>query len=59
MATVFTGLDHDPQRFLSAFEPIQDPFHPKQHQLTAKRYRQQLRQRFQDWREVAGLNSDA
>jgi len=47
------------QRFLSAFGPIRDHFHPKQHQLTAKRYREQLRQRFQDWREVAGLNSAA
>ncbi len=47
------------QQFLSAFEPIRDHFHPKQHQLTAKRYREQLRQRFQDWREVTGLNSAA
>lgn len=47
------------QRFLSAFGPIRDHFHPKQHQLTAPRYRQQLRQRFQDWREVAGLKSVA
>jgi putative transposase len=47
------------QRFLSAFEPIRDPFHPKQHHLTAQRYREQLRQRFEDWREVAGLNSAA
>lgn len=36
------------QRFLSAFGPIRDHFHPKQHQLTAQRYRQQLRQRFKD-----------
>ena len=47
------------QRFLSAFGPIRDHFHPKQHQLTAKRYRQQMSQRVQDWREVAGLNSAA
>ncbi len=47
------------QRFLSAFGPIRDHFHPKQHHLTAKRYREQLRQRFQDWREVTGLNSAA
>ena len=47
------------QRFLSAFGPIQGHFHPKQHQLTAQRYRQQLRQRFEDWREIAGLNSAA
>jgi putative transposase len=47
------------QRFLSAFGPIRDHFHPKQHQLTAKRYRQELRQRFEDWREVVGLKSAA
>ncbi len=47
------------QRFLSAFGPIRDHFHPKQHHLTAKRYREQLRQRFQDWREVVCLNSAA
>ena len=44
------------QRFLSAFAPIRGHFHPKQHELSAKRYREQLRQRFQDWREVAELN---
>ena len=47
------------QRFLSAFGPIRDHFHPKQHQLTAQRYREQLRQRFKDWREVAGLETAA
>jgi putative transposase len=45
------------QRFLSAFEPIRGHFHPKQHELSAKRYREQLRQRIADWREIAGLNS--
>jgi putative transposase len=43
------------QRFLSAFEPIRGHFHPKQHQLTATRHRQERRQRFEDWREVACL----
>ena len=47
------------QRFLSALDPIRDHFHPKQHQLTAIRYRQELCQRFEDWREVAGLKSAA
>ena len=47
------------QRFLSAFGPIRDHFHPKQHQLTAPRYRQQLRQRFEDWRKVACLKPAA
>lgn len=40
------------QRFLSAFGLIRDHFHPKQHHLTAQCYREQLRQRFEDWREV-------
>ena len=47
------------QRFLSAFGPIRDHFHPKQHQLTAQRYRQLLRQRFQDWQDVVELKSAA
>jgi putative transposase len=47
------------QRFLSAFGAIRDHFHPKQHQLTAQHYRQQMRQRLKDWREIAGLNSAA
>jgi putative transposase len=47
------------QRFLSAFGPIRDYFHPKQHQLSAKRYRAQLRQRFQDWQEITCLKTAA
>ena len=47
------------QRFLSAFGPIRDHFHPQQHLLTAQRYREQLRQRFEDWREVACLQPAA
>lgn len=45
------------QRFLSAFDPIRGHFHPKQHELRAKQYREQLRQRFEDWREVACLKT--
>jgi putative transposase len=47
------------QRFLSAFGPLRDHFHPKQHQLTAQRYREQMRQRIQDWQEIVGLKSAA
>jgi len=47
------------QRFLSASGLIHDHFYPKQYRLTAQRYREQLRQRFEDWREVAGLVSAA
>ncbi len=35
------------QRFLSAFELIRQHFHPKQHQLTAKEYREQMHQRLE------------
>ncbi len=47
------------QRFLSTFDLIRGHFHPKQHELSAKRYREQLRQRFEDWREVACLKAAA
>jgi len=47
------------QRFLAAFGPIRDYFHPKQHQLTAYRYREQMRQRIQDWQEIVGLEPAA
>lgn len=50
------------QRFLSAFGPIRDHFHPKQHQLSAKRYRQQLPATLQSvagscWLENCCVNS--
>jgi putative transposase len=47
------------QRFLAAFGPIRDYFHPKQHQLTAGRYREQMRQRIEDWQAIVGLKSAA
>jgi putative transposase len=47
------------QRFLSASGPIRGHSHPKQHQLTAHHYRKQMRQRFEDWREVACLRPAA
>jgi len=47
------------QRFLSTFGPIRDHFHPKQHQLTACRYRQLLHQRIKSWREIVGFNPAA
>ena len=47
------------QRFLSTFGPIRGHFHTKQHQLTAHHYREQMRQRFEDWREVARLKPAA
>jgi putative transposase len=47
------------QRFLAAFGPIRDHFHPKQHQLSAHRYREQMCQRIEDWQEIVGLKSAA
>jgi putative transposase len=44
-------------RFLPAFGPIREHFHPKHHELSTTRYREQLRQRLENWREVVGLNS--
>ncbi len=47
------------QRFLSCFEFIREHFHPKQHQLTATEYRQEMHQRFESWRELTGINTSA
>jgi putative transposase len=47
------------QRFLSAFELIRGHFHPKQHLLTASEYRQEMCQRIENWRELAGIESAA
>jgi putative transposase len=41
------------QRFLSAYGPISQHFRPRRHRFTAPTYRQELRNRFQIWREVA------
>lgn len=47
------------QRFLSAFEPIRGHFHPKQHEPSAKRYREQLCQRLENWWEITGVKDAA
>ncbi|CAA9344162.1 transposase, partial [uncultured Leptolyngbya sp.] len=47
------------QRFLSAFELIRQHFHLKQHQLTAKDYRDQMHQRLESWRELTGIKPAA
>ncbi|MBD2080646.1 DDE-type integrase/transposase/recombinase, partial [Leptolyngbya sp. FACHB-17] len=47
------------QRFLSAFGPLRGHFHPKQQELSAKRYREQLRQRLEDWREITCVKDAA
>jgi putative transposase len=42
------------QRFLSAYGPIAQHFRPRRHLLVASAYRQEMRQRFQTWREITG-----
>jgi putative transposase len=42
------------QRFLSAYRPIAQHFRPRRHLLAASAYRQEMRQRFQKWREITG-----
>ena len=43
------------QRFLSAYSFICSHFRPRRHLFTAAGYREEMRQRFGSWREVAGL----
>jgi putative transposase len=40
------------QRFLSAYGPIRQHFCPRRHRFSAPAYRQELRKRFQIWREI-------
>jgi putative transposase len=42
------------QRFLAAYGPIASHFRPRRHRLSAPAYRQEMRHRFQTWREMTG-----
>jgi putative transposase len=43
------------QRFLAAYGPIAHHFRPRRYRLSAPAYHQEMRQRFQAWREITGL----
>jgi len=47
------------QRFLSAYGPISQHFRPRRHLLPAPIYREEMRQRFQSWREMTGMAATA
>jgi putative transposase len=47
------------QRFLSAYGPIVSHFRPRRHRLSAPAYRQEMRQRFQTWREITSTTMAA
>ena len=41
------------QQFLETFSVVCNHFRARSHRLTATRYRQTMRKRFQQWREIA------
>ena len=43
------------QAFLETFSAVCNHFRPCRHRLSAERYRQIMRERFQQWREIACL----
>jgi hypothetical protein len=47
------------QRFLASYGPIASHFRPRRHFSPAKVYRQEMTQRFQAWREIAGTTTAA
>jgi putative transposase len=47
------------QRFLSAYGPISQHFRPRRHLLPAPIYREEMRQRFQSWREITTMAAAA
>jgi putative transposase len=42
------------QRFLAAYGPIAQHFRPRRHRLSARAYREEMRQRFHTWEEITG-----
>jgi putative transposase len=47
------------QRFLSAYGPIAQHFRPRRHLLSAADYRQEMRNRFESWAEMTGMEQAA
>jgi putative transposase len=47
------------QRFLSAYGLIASYFRPRRHRLEAQDYRDEMKQRFQTWRELTGIQAAA
>jgi putative transposase len=54
----FTSPGHA-QRFLAAYGPIAQHFRPRRHCLSARAYRQEMRQRFDTWQEIMSLPTAA
>jgi putative transposase len=47
------------QRFLSAYGPIAQYFRPRRRRFSAPEYRQEMRKRFDTWRELTSLPTAA
>jgi putative transposase len=50
----FKSAEHA-QRFLEPFSAVCNHFRPRRHRLSAGHYRQIMRERFQQWREIVRL----
>ena len=47
------------QRFLETFSAVCNHFRPRRHRLSAERYRHIMRERFQQWWQIAHLAATA
>jgi putative transposase len=47
------------QRFLSAYGPIAQYFRPRRHRFSTPEYRQEMRKRFDTWRDITSLPTAA
>jgi putative transposase len=47
------------QRFLSAYGPIAQHFHPRRHLLSASAYHEEMKNRFESWAEITGTKRAA
>ena len=52
----FKSAEHA-QRFLETFSTVCNHFRPRRHRLSARHYRQIMRERFEQWRQVALLET--
>jgi putative transposase len=50
----FKSAEHA-QRFLEPFSAVCNQFRPRRHRLSARRYREIMRDRFRTWQEVVGV----
>ena len=47
------------QRFLSAYGPMAQHFRPRRHRLSASAYRTEMKNRFESWADITGMERAA